>query len=114
MGIGVADRVLMMENAYYSVISPEGCAAILWKHRKYAEEAAEAMKIAAPDLMKLKLIDGVIPEVPGGAHHSPDAAAASLKDEVVRQIEELSSLSPKVLRDQRYEKFRQFGEWEQL
>lgn len=114
LGIGVADRVLMMENAYYSVISPEGCAAILWKHRKYAEEAAEAMKIAAPDLMKLKLIDGVIPEVPGGAHHSPDAAAASLKDEVVRQIEELSSLSPKVLRDQRYEKFRQFGEWEQL
>ena len=114
LGIGVADRVLMMENAYYSVISPEGCAAILWKHRKYAEEAAEAMKIAAPDLMKLKLIDGVIPEVPGGAHHSPDAAATSLKDEVVRQIEELSGLSPEVLRDQRYEKFRQFGEWQQV
>ncbi|NCQ35464.1 acetyl-CoA carboxylase carboxyl transferase subunit alpha, partial [bacterium] len=62
LGIGVADRVVMMENAYYSVISPEGCAAILWKHRKHAPEAAEAMKLVAPDLMKLKLIDDVIPE----------------------------------------------------
>ena len=68
LGIGVTDRVLMMENAYYSVISPEGCAAILWKHRKHAPEAAEAMKIAAPDLGKLNLIDEVIPEPKGGAH----------------------------------------------
>ena len=114
LGIGVADRVLMMENAYYSVISPEGCAAILWKHRKHAPEAAEAMKIAAPDLAKLNLIDGVIPEVSGGAHHDPDAAAAALKSEVTRQIVELENLSTEDLLKQRYEKFRRFGEWEQL
>ncbi|MGJ8694808.1 MAG: acetyl-CoA carboxylase carboxyltransferase subunit alpha [Verrucomicrobiaceae bacterium] len=111
LGIGVADRVLMMENAYYSVISPEGCAAILWKHRKHAPEAAEAMKIAAPDLMELGLIDGVIPEVRGGAHHDAEAAAAALRSEVVRQIEELKKLSVEELRTQRYEKFRKFGSW---
>ncbi|MDB4429848.1 acetyl-CoA carboxylase carboxyltransferase subunit alpha [Akkermansiaceae bacterium] len=111
LGIGVADRVLMMENAYYSVISPEGCAAILWKHRKFASEAAEAMKIAAPDLAKLGLIDGVIPEVPGGAHHDPDAAAQALRSEVSRQITELKELSTKGLLAQRYAKFRKFGEW---
>jgi len=113
LGIGVADRVLMMENAYYSVISPEGCAAILWKHRDHAAEAADAMKIAAPDLVKLGLIDGVIKEVPGGAHHDPDAAADSLKLEVAGQIKELLKLSPKDLKAQRYEKFRRFGEWEE-
>ncbi|MEN8694709.1 MAG: acetyl-CoA carboxylase carboxyltransferase subunit alpha [Akkermansiaceae bacterium] len=113
LGIGVADRVLMMENAYYSVISPEGCAAILWKHRKHAPEAAEAMKIAAPDLAKLNLIDGVIPEVSGGAHHDPDAAAMALRSEISRQIAELKSLSTEQLLKQRYEKFRRFGEWEQ-
>ena len=88
LGIGVADKVLMMENAYYSVISPEGCAAILWKHRKHAPEAAEAMKIAAPDLAKLGLIDGVIPEVAGGAHHDPDAAAEALRDIVFKNLNE--------------------------
>ena len=71
LGIGVADRVLMLENAYYSVISPEGCAAILWKHRKHAPDAAEAMKLAAPDLLKLGLIDGVIKEPHGGARRDP-------------------------------------------
>ncbi|MDB4354106.1 acetyl-CoA carboxylase carboxyltransferase subunit alpha [Akkermansiaceae bacterium] len=111
LGIGVADRVLMMENAYYSVISPEGCAAILWKHRKFAPEAAEAMKIAAPDLAELGLIDGVIPEVPGGAHHDPDAAAQALKSEVSRQIDSLKELSTTELLNQRYAKFRSFGEW---
>ncbi len=111
LGIGVADRVLMMENAYYSVISPEGCAAILWKHRQHAPEAADAMKIAAPDLAELGLIDGVIKEVPGGAHHDPDAAAVALREEVSRQLEDLLKLSPKDLKAQRYEKFRKFGEW---
>lgn len=111
LGIGVADRVLMMENAYYSVISPEGCAAILWKHRKHAPEAADAMKIAAPDLAKLGLIDGVIKEVPGGAHHDPDAAADAFKQEVSSQLKELLKLSSKDLRAQRYQKFRSFGEW---
>lgn len=111
LGIGVADRVLMMENAYYSVISPEGCAAILWKHRKHAPEAAEAMKIAAPDLAKLNLIDGVIPEVAGGAHNDPDAAAMGLRTELSRQIAELKQLTKEDLLKQRYEKFRRFGEW---
>lgn len=114
LGIGVADRVLMMENAYYSVISPEGCAAILWKHRKHAPEAAEAMKIAAPDLAKLNLIDGVIPEVAGGAHHDPDAAAQGLRSELSRQIAELKQLSTEDLLKQRYEKFRRFGEWSEV
>ena len=111
LGIGVADRVLMMENAYYSVISPEGCAAILWKHREHAPEAAEAMKIAAPDLAKLGLIDGVIKEVAGGAHHDPDAAALAFKEEVSTQLSELLKLSEKDLKAQRYQKFRKFGEW---
>ena len=111
LGIGVADKVLMMENAYYSVISPEGCAAILWKHREHAPEAAEAMKIAAPDLAKLVLIDGVISEPNGGAHHHPETAAMSLKTAVSEAIDELKKLSTEDLLNQRYDKFRKFGEW---
>ena len=112
LGIGVTDRVLMMENAYYSVISPEGCAAILWKHRKHAPEAAEAMKIAAPDLGALKLIDEVIAEPKGGAHHDHAQAAENLRAAVLNQIKELQKLSVKDLLKQRYEKFRQYGEWQ--
>ena len=112
LGIGVADRVLMMENAYYSVISPEGCAAILWKHRKHAPEAAEAMKIAAPDLKKLNLIDGVIPEPVGGAHHDHAAAALALRASVASQLQELMPLPAAQLRQQRYAKFRQYGDWQ--
>ena len=112
LGIGVADRVMMMENAYYSVISPEGCAAILWKHRKHAPEAAEAMKIAAPDLGELNLIDEVIPEPRGGAHHDHKIAAENLRNAVLNQIQSLQKLSMDDLLDQRYAKFRQFGEWQ--
>ncbi len=112
LGIGVADRVLMLENAYYSVISPEGCAAILWKHRKHAPEAAEAMKLAAPNLLELGLIDGVIPEPAGGAHHDHATTAAALRDAVLAQIAELEKLGVEKLRDARYAKFRAFGEWE--
>ncbi len=112
LGIGVSDRVMMMENAYYSVISPEGCAAILWKHRKHAPEAAEAMKISAPDLGKLHLIDEVIPEPKGGAHHDHRLAAENLRDAVVKQIAELQALPMEELLNQRYEKFRKFGEWQ--
>lgn len=112
LGIGVADRVLMLENAYYSVISPEGCAAILWKHRKHAPEAAEAMKLVAPDLKKLKLIDDVIKEPTGGAHHDHPAAARSLADSLDRHLKELSKLSNEDLLNKRYEKFRKFGEWQ--
>ncbi|MFN6017053.1 MAG: acetyl-CoA carboxylase carboxyltransferase subunit alpha [Verrucomicrobiota bacterium] len=112
LGIGVADRVIMLENAYYSVISPEGCAAILWKHRKHAPEAAEAMKLVAPDLKKLDLIDDVVPEPTGGAHHDHQATAAAFRDVVSRHLDELEKMSISKLLDARYDKFRNFGEWE--
>ncbi|MCW1887807.1 acetyl-CoA carboxylase carboxyltransferase subunit alpha [Luteolibacter flavescens] len=112
LGIGVADRVLMMENAYYSVISPEGCAAILWKHRKHAPDAAEAMKLAAPDLLKLGLIDGVITEPHGGAHHDHAGTAAALQSAILANLHDLAKLSTEQLLDARYAKFRAFGEWE--
>ena len=111
LGIGVADRVIMMENAYYSVISPEGCAAILWKHRKHAPEAAEAMKLVAPDLMKLKLIDDVIPEPTGGAHYDHAATAISFREVISKHLDHLCMLDTKTLLNERYEKFRHFGEW---
>ena len=112
LGIGVADRVIMLENAYYSVISPEGCAAILWKHRKHAPEAAEAMKLVAPDLKKLDLIDDVVPEPRGGAHHDHQATAAAFRDVVSPHLDELEKMSVSKLLDARYDKFRNFGEWE--
>ncbi len=112
LGIGVADRVIMMENAYYSVISPEGCAAILWKHRKHAPEAAEAMKLVAPDLMKLGLIDGVVDEPTGGAHHDHKASAEAFRDKMIGLIDELKGLDTKELLEQRYSKFRNFGHWQ--
>jgi acetyl-CoA carboxylase carboxyl transferase subunit alpha len=114
LGIGVADRVLMLENAYYSVISPEGCAAILWKHRKHAPEAADAMKLVAPDLKKLNLIDDVIPEPSGGAHHDHQATANAFRQVLLRHLDELSGLSVEELLDRRYAKFRAFGEWQSL
>ena len=112
LGIGVADRVIMMENAYYSVIMPEGCAAILWKHRKHAPEAAEAMKLAAPDLLQLGLIDDVIAEPVGGAHHDHQAAAAAFRDVILRHLAELAVLPAAQLRATRYQKFRSFGDWQ--
>lgn len=111
LGIGVADRVLMMENAYYSVISPEGCAAILWKDRKYATEAAQALKLSAADLMGLKIIDEVIPEPMGGAHQDHVAAANNLKRHLVKHLTELESLGRENLLERRYQKFRAFGEF---
>jgi acetyl-CoA carboxylase carboxyl transferase subunit alpha len=110
LGIGVADRVLIMENAYYSVISPEGCAAILWKDQSHAPKAAAALKMTAPDLLKLKLVDEVIPEPAGGAHHSWEMAAASVKEVVLRHIGELKKLDEFELKEKRYAKFRAFGE----
>ncbi|MGB8170230.1 MAG: acetyl-CoA carboxylase carboxyltransferase subunit alpha [Chthoniobacteraceae bacterium] len=111
LGIGVADRVLMLENAYYSVISPEGCAAILWKHRKHAPEAAAALKLTAKDLLELKLIDELIPEPLGGAHHDHNAAIANLKAAVTRHLNELCKLPIDQLLAERYAKFRRVGEF---
>jgi acetyl-CoA carboxylase carboxyl transferase subunit alpha len=109
LGIGVADRVLMLENSYYSVISPEGCAAILWKHRKHAPEAAEALKLNAEALVAMGLVDGVIPEPLGGAHRDPEAAAASLKSAVAAALREIIGVPTDTLVRQRYEKFRKMG-----
>ncbi|MEO8205564.1 MAG: acetyl-CoA carboxylase carboxyltransferase subunit alpha [Chthoniobacterales bacterium] len=109
LGIGVADRVYILENAYYSVISPEGCAAILWKHRKHAPEAAEALKLNANDLKEFKIVDDIIPEPMGGAQHDPALAAESLKKTVVSALRELSKVSMDKLLAQRYEKFRSIG-----
>jgi acetyl-CoA carboxylase carboxyl transferase subunit alpha len=109
LGIGVSDRVLMLENAYYSVISPEGCAAILWKHRKHAPEAAEALKLTAKDLKELKLVDDVIPEPLGGAHQDQEAAIRNLRDAIIRHLDELVKIPMDQLLEQRYEKFRRMG-----
>tara|TARA_B100000900_G_scaffold397050_1_gene396974 strand:+ start:1001 stop:1972 length:972 start_codon:yes stop_codon:yes gene_type:complete len=111
LGIGVADRVLMLENSYYSVISPEGCAAILWKHRKHAPEAAEAMRLTAEDLAAMKLVDEVIPEPAGGAHHDVRSVSRNLKEALIRHLDDLGELSEKGLLDSRYEKFRVAGQW---
>ncbi len=111
LGIAVADRVLMLENAYYSVISPEGCAAILWKHRKHAPEAAAALKLTARDLLEMGLIDGIIPEPMGGAHQNHAAAIANLKAAVSGALQELTQLPHDELLARRYGKFRKFGEF---
>jgi acetyl-CoA carboxylase carboxyl transferase subunit alpha len=109
LGIGVADRVLMLENSYYSVISPEGCAAILWKHRKHAPEAAAALKLTADDLQELGLVDGVIPEPEGGAHRDPDAIFATVSDSISSAITALKEIPIRKLLDARYAKFRGMG-----
>ena len=110
LGIGVADRVLMMENAYYSVISPEGCAAILWKDRKYAPEAAEALKLSADHLKELGVIDGIIEEPQGGAHRDHEAAGEALKEAILASVAELREVEIPDLLKQRYEKFRKLGQ----
>ena len=109
LGIGVADRVLMLENAYYSVISPEGCAAILWKHRKHAPEAAAALKLTADDLQEFGLVDGVVPEPMGGAHRNPEAISATVTEMIASTIESLNKIPLKKLMDERYAKFRGMG-----
>tara|TARA_R110002096_G_scaffold23696_7_gene75367 strand:- start:969 stop:1949 length:981 start_codon:yes stop_codon:yes gene_type:complete len=110
LGIGIADRVLMMENSYYSVISPEGCAAILWKDRKYATEAAQALKLSASDLMDLGIVEEVIPEPMGGAHHDHVGSANNLKKTVNRHLLELEAIPIAEVLENRYQKFRKFGE----
>ena len=113
LGIGVADRVLIFENAYYSVISPEGCAAILWKDRSAAPKAAEALKITAKDLLELGLVDKLVPEPLGGAHNDPAAAAKTLKEQLVKQLKQLEALSTSDRLRERYAKYRAFGHFEE-
>jgi len=109
LGIGVGDRIFVLENAYYSVISPEGCAAILWRERSKAPSAAEALRLTAPELLKLGIIDGMIPESFGGAHREPEKAAEEIKRAVINSLNELSSLAPEALLSKRYEKYRDIG-----
>ena len=110
LGIGCGNKVLIMENAYYSVISPEGCAGIIWKDGTRAAEAAEAMKITAKHLMELNVVDGVIKEPIGGAHKDHDAAAKLFKEAISGQLKELNKLSQEEILNQRYERFRALGE----
>ena len=111
LGIGVADRVLILENAYYSVISPEGCAAILWKDRAAAPKAAEALKITAGHLRELGLVDEVVSEPLGGAHQDLEATAAELKNRLAHQLSELAALSVEERLKSRYAKFRAYGHY---
>jgi len=111
LGIGVADKVCVLENAYYSVISPEGCAAILWKSGSKAPEAAEALKLTAKDLLGMGLIDEILPEPLGGAHRDPQQTALDLKLALSRDLKTLGSLSTAKLLETRYEKFRNMGKF---
>ncbi len=109
LGIGVGDRILILEHAYYSVISPEGCAAILWKDRAFSDRAANALKLTAGDLLEAGLVDEVIPEPEGGAHTDPEATAARLREAIVRNLDALSSRPADALMAARYDKFRAMG-----
>src|SRR5438046_3053837 len=113
LGIGVADRVLMLENAYYSVIPPEGCAAILWRDRAATPKAAAALKITAKDLLEFKIIDEIIPEPLGGAHTDAEKSAANLKSHLLKHLEQLLKMSAADRLKTRYEKFRAFGHFEE-
>src|SRR3954447_14671871 len=109
LGIAVGDRVLMQEFAIYSVIPPEGCAAILWRDAAKKVEAAEALKITAPDLLRAAIIDGIVPEPVGGAHTNPDAAARLVDEALARTLAEVCALAPEQRLDARYAKFRNMG-----
>ena len=109
LGLAVADKVFLLEHAYYTVISPEGCASILWRDATKASEAADALKITAKDLMQFDIIDGEIKEPTGGAHTNYEEVSANMKKTILDSIEELSKLSVEDLKEQRYQKFRKMG-----
>ena len=109
LGVGVANKVLILQNAYYSVISPEGCASILWRSSTKAADAANALKLTGEHLLKLGIVDEVIAEPQGGAHRDPEFVANQLKKSILKNIKELAALSTQELLDQRYEKFRCIG-----
>ncbi|MFH0839928.1 MAG: acetyl-CoA carboxylase carboxyltransferase subunit alpha [Candidatus Omnitrophota bacterium] len=113
LGIGVGDKICVLENAYYSVISPEGCAAILWKDRAKASIAAEVLKLTAQDLHEMGLIDDIIKEPLGGAHRVPAVAASNIKKKIIKYLVDLGKLSTKELLETRYAKFRKIGIFEE-
>lgn len=109
LGLAVADKVFLLEHAYYTVISPEGCASILWRDASRAADAADALKITAPDLMKFEIIDGEIKEPVGGAHKDYDFVCGEMKKTILDSLDELSNLSVKDLKNKRYDKYRKMG-----
>lgn len=111
LGIGVGNHVFMMENTWYSVISPENCSAILWRSWDYKEQVASQMKMTPNDMLELKIIDGIIDEPLGGAHYEPSKAAVSLKKQILKSYNELKKLTPEKLKKQRQEKFLAIGEY---
>jgi acetyl-CoA carboxylase carboxyl transferase subunit alpha len=113
LGIGVADRVVILENAYYSVISPEGCASILWKDRAFAPQAASALKLSSKDLLEMGLVDEIVPEPEGGAHRDWNTTSDALKKTLLQQLTALKKLSPKQLLDKRYDRYRAYGQFEE-
>ena len=111
LGIGLGDRILMLENTWYSVIAPESCSSILWRSWEYKEQAAEALRLTAPDLLEQKIIDRIVPEPPGGAHRNPQQAAIILKDTLIEELQPLKKLKPEKLIERRIEKFSVMGAW---
>ncbi len=113
LGIGIGDRVLMMENTWYSVISPESCSSILWRSWDYKEQAAEALKLTAADLIEQRVIDRIVPEPLGGAHRNPQQAAEILKEVLLEELKKLKKIKTDKLLEQRVAKFGAMGEWEE-
>ncbi len=111
LGLGVGDRILMMENSWYSVISPESCSSILWRSWDFKEQAAEALQLTAPDLKKQGIIDEIMPEPLGGAHRNPEQAARVLKDAILQELKVLAKVKPEKLLERRIEKFSKMGVW---
>ena len=111
LGIGVGDRVLMLENSWYSVISPESCSSILWRSWDYKEQAAEALQLTAPDLKKQKVIDVIVPEPMGGAHRNHEKMAEILKEVLLEELKPLMKIKPDKLMEKRIEKFSKMGAW---
>jgi len=109
LGVGVTDRIFMLSNSIYSVISPEGCAAILWKDASKSDEAAESLKLVPEELLRLKVIDGIIEEPGEGAHKDHDKMAKRIKHTIVKELDELLKIDPETLIQQRYQKYRQIG-----
>jgi acetyl-CoA carboxylase carboxyl transferase subunit alpha len=113
LGIGVANRIFMMEHALYTVISPEGCASILWRSAEYASRAAEALKITAQDLLQFEIVDGIIPEPQGGAHNDPALASQRILETVEHSLAELKKLNADQLLTDRYDRFRKIGAFQE-
>jgi acetyl-CoA carboxylase carboxyl transferase subunit alpha len=112
LGIGIGDRILMMEYTWYSVISPESCSSILWRSWDYKEQAAEALRLTAPDLLEQGIIDRIVPEPPGGAHRNHEQAAALLKSTLLDELRMLQKMKPAKRLKRRLEKFAKMGDWE--